>query len=207
MKRFFIYLALLFSFSAVAVADDAVALLEKARKNIEADRAVQFVFDYTVCDEEGVALFADNGSFKFDGDRYSLLLGTMKLWCDGVTQWSYINQTDEIYIATADAEEARLYNPSYLMGLYREGYVCSAMKEAGEVCVTMVASDDAQEFEKAVLSLDEKTLRPLSMEVYMSGQGCVKVKIDSYKPKCDFADRVYVCPMEDFPSAEIVDMR
>lgn len=207
MKKILIYIAFLFSFSVTAVADDAVALLENARKNIEADRAVQFVFDYTVCDEEGMALFADNGSFKFDGDRYSLLLGTMKLWCDGVTQWSYINQTNEIYIADADAEEARLYNPSYLMGLCSDGYVCSVMKEAGKACITMVAGDDAQEFERVVLSLDEKTLRPLSMEVYMSGQGSVKVKIDSYKPKCDFADRVYVCPMEDFPSAEIVDMR
>ena len=92
-----------------------------AIKKIEADAAVQMTFSYSVYDAGGTEQFSDDGSLKLDGGRYALLLSPMKLWCDGQTQWSYMAQVNEVYITDADSQEAQIYNPVYLMGLYKKG--------------------------------------------------------------------------------------
>lgn len=207
MKKIIFSLLLFFSVALCAQEKDAALLLEKAIKNIEADAAVQMTFSYSVFDADSAEQYADTGSLKLDGNSYSLLLSPMKLWCDGKTQWSYMEQTNEVYITEADSDEAQVYNPVYLMGLYKKGYDCS-LKRTGEAdVITLVAADAEQSFDKVVLSLDMKNMRPISMLIYMAGGGYTKVNVTSYKPGCNFDKRVYRCPVEDFPTAEIVDMR
>lgn len=206
MRKIIIFFLLL-PLAVFAQEKSAVALLEDAIKKIEADAAVQMTFSYSVFDAGGAEQFADDGSLKLDGKRYALLLSPMKLWCDGETQWSYMSQVNEVYITDADSDEAQVYNPVYLMGLYKEGYNCSVKKDGKMNVITMLATGEEQNFEKVVLSLDEKTLQPTAMSMFIAGQGYTNVTITSYKRGCDFDKRVYVCPLEDFPAAEIVDMR
>lgn len=185
----------------------AVQLLEKAVANIKADAAVQMQFDYVIYDEMGSEQYADNGSLKLDGNCYTLFVSPMRLWCDGVTQWSYMASADEIYVTEAGSEEAQAYNPVYLMGLYKNGYAAS-LKSAGEKSVvTLDATDGASYLYKVEITLDTESLRPAALRLYMEGQGSICVTISDYKPKCRFEKRVYSCPTEDYPSAEIVDMR
>lgn len=205
--RKYILMLLLLPCALLAQERDAKSLLAGAIKQIEADAAVQMLFSYSVYDAGGSEQFSDDGSLKLDGERYALLLSPLKLWCDGQTQWSYMAQTDEIYITEADSEDAQIYNPVYLMGLYKKGYDCSVKTAAGVDVVTLLATDKEQDFEKVVLSLDSKTAQPLDIQIFVAGQGYTAVKINSYKRGCNFDNRVYNCPTEDFPTAEIVDMR
>ncbi len=191
----------------VAQKNDAVQLLERAVGGIEADAAVQMTFDYSVCDNSGEELFSDNGSLKLDGERYSLLLAPMKLWCDGETQWSYIAANNEIYVTTADSDEAQVYNPLHLMGLYKKGYDCSLEKEAGKNKITLLSTSAEASFSKVVIMLDEKNNRPCAMCVYVDGEGFTSIAVTGYKTKCMFDERAYCCPVEDFPGVEVVDMR
>lgn len=206
MKKIIFALLLLFPFALCAQDNEAVVLLENAIKKIKADAAVQMTFSCSVYDAGGAEQFADDGSLKLDGDCYSLLMSPMKLWCDGKTQWSYMSGANEIYITDADSEEAQIYNPVYLMELYKKGYICSA-EAAGDTKTITLNADGEQDFDKVVLVLDAVALRPLSMQIFAEGQGYTKVDINSYKGGYSFDKRVYVCPLEDFPGAEIVDMR
>ncbi len=207
MKIKILLLLLLCPFVLAAQRNDAETLLAAAVQRIEADAAVQMTFDYIVYDNGGVEQYADNGTLKLDGERYSLLLSPLKLWCDGKTQWNYIAANNEVYITTADSDEAQLYNPLHLMGLYKKGYDCSLEKENGKSRVTLVAASPEASFGRVVITVDDKSLRPLAMRVFVEGEGCTAVTVTAYKPKCMFDDRVYHCPTEDFPSAEFVDMR
>ncbi|MBQ8270625.1 MAG: hypothetical protein IJZ22_05395 [Bacteroidaceae bacterium] len=200
-------LLLLSPIALVAQKQSAVEVLEHAIKSIEADAAVQMTFDYVVCDNAGAEQYADRGSLKLDGNCYSVLLTPMRLWCDGATQWSYMAANNEVYITAADSDEAQIYNPVYLMGLYKKGYKCSMEAHGGKNVITLTADGDEPSFDRVVITLDAKSMRPLSLRVFMSGQGYTDIAIDSYKPKCVFDKRVYRCPLEDYPDAEIVDMR
>lgn len=207
MRIKFSIIFLMLPFLLFAQQTAVTELLEQAVMKIEADAAVQMTFSYVLLDEDGNEQFADAGSLKLDGERYSLLISPMKLWCDGKAQWSYITANNEIYITEAGSEEAQIYNPAYLMGLYKKGYDCKMERDGGNNVITLVSASDEPSFEKVVVALDEKTLRPVAMSVYMNGQGCTRITINGYKPGCMFDDRVYRCPLEDFPGAEVVDMR
>lgn len=206
IKRIIAPLLLFLPVALYAQGGNAVAMLENAIKKIESDAAVQMTFTYNVYDAGGALQFSDDGSLKLDGECYALLLSPMKLWCDGRTQWSYMDQTNEVYITDADSDEAQVYNPVYLMGLYKKGYTCSVESVGGKNNITLLAKGE-QDFEKVVLALDAKTLQPVAMQIFVEGQGYTTVDITSYKSGYNFDKRVYACPLEDFPAAEIVDMR
>ncbi len=207
MKKTILSLLMLLPLVLYAQENSAVTMLEDAIKKVADDAAVQMAFTYSVYDVGGVEQFSDEGSLKLDGSRYALLLSPMKIWCDGTTQWSYISQVDEVYIANADSDEAQVYNPVYLMGLYKQGYSCFVESANGKNVITLQATSAEQSFDKVVLCLDAETLRPSSMQIFVEGQGYTSVVINSYKRGCSFDKRVYSCPLEDFPTAEIVDMR
>lgn len=207
MRKRIILLLLFLPLVLCAQERDAAAMLESAIKKIEADAAVQMTFSCSVYDVGGTPQFTDEGSLKLDGKRYSLLLSPMKLWCDGQTQWSYIAQANEVYITDADSDEAQIYNPVYLMGLYKKGYSTSLQSNGNTSVITLIATDAEQDFDKVVLTVDAKTLQPIAMQIFAAGQGYTEVAVTSYKRGYKFDNRVYVCPLEDFPTAEIVDMR
>ena len=208
MKKIFLSLFLFVATFAVAQERRAVQLLDEAVAKIEKEAPVQMLFDYTVCDSEGNKQFSDNGSIKLNGGSYALLLTQLKMWCDGVTQWVYMASNDEIYISDASSDESQIYNPVFLMNLHKNGYDASLEREKGNFMVTLLPSAGEQfSIEKVVIGLNGETLRPGSLRVYMGSQGWVDIAVSSYKPRCMFENRVYRCPLEDFPTAEVIDMR
>ncbi len=192
----------------VAKSDDAaIRLLDEAVENIRNDAALQLSFTCTVFDAEGVVVSTNDGSLKIDDSRYVLLLDDIKIWCDGETQWNYMAQTNEIYITEAGSEEAQNFSPIYLMQLYKQGYKATLHSDEKHKIVILEAADESNGIERVEVFLDSASVRPDILVMNISGQGSVEVIINDYKPKYKLEDRVYKCPVEDFPSSEIVDMR
>lgn len=203
-KIVFLFFAL---FPLVAVAQgSAEALLEKAVAVIKSDAAVQMDYDYTVYDDDGVIVYSDNGTMKLDNDRYSLVMENMKVWCDGKVQWSYMKDIDEVYITDADSEEAQNLSPLYIMEKYRENY-SMALVDKGASAMVVLTSKESEEVERLELVIDKETARLQSLFVYMPAQGKVEVFLNNYVAKCSFGRKEYECPVNAFPTAEIIDMR
>lgn len=203
-KIVFLFFAL---FPLVAVAQgSAEALLEKAVAVIKSDAAVQMDYDYTVYDDDGVIVYSDNGTMKLDNDRYSLVMENMKVWCDGKVQWSYMKDIDEVYITGADSEEAQNLSPLYIMEKYRDNY-SMALVDKGASAMVVLTSKESEEVERLELVIDKETARLQSLFVYMPAQGKVEVFLNNYVAKCSFGRKEYECPVNAFPTAEIIDMR
>lgn len=204
-KIVFLFFAL---FPLVAVAQgSAEALLEKAVAVIKSDAAVQMDYDYTVYDDDGVIVYSDNGTMKLDNDRYSLVMENMKVWCDGKVQWSYMKDIDEVYITGADSEEAQNLSPLYIMEKYRENYSMALVDKGASAMVVLTSKESEEEIERLELVIDKETARLQSLFIYMSAQGKVEVFLNNYVAKCSFGRKEYECPVNAFPTAEIIDMR
>lgn len=205
MRKIALFVFLLFPLVATSQ-KDAAALLSKVVEKIKADAALQMDYAYTVCDEDGAVVYSDNGTMKLDNECYSLDMDNMKVWCNGKTQWSYMKDIDEVYITDAGSEEAQNLSPLYIMEAYRENYSLLLEKLDGtQVLITMTDAD--AEVNKVELFIDTAKSSLLGMTVHMSAQGCIEVQLNNYTPKCKFDKKIYECPVENFPEAEIVDMR
>lgn len=204
-KIVFLFFAL---FPLVAVAQgSAEALLDKAVAVIKSDAAVQMNYDYTVYDDDDVIVYSDNGTMKLDNDRYSLAMENMKVWCDGKVQWSYMKDIDEVYITGADSEEAQNLSPLYIMEKYRENYSMVLVDKGTSAMVILTSKEPEEEVERLELVIDKETARLQSLFIYMSAQGKVEVFLNNYVAKCSFGRNEYECPINAFPTAEIIDMR
>ena len=186
---------------------DADAVLDKALASLKADLPVRMDYIYEVLDDDRELLQGDKGVIYIDNNRYALLMQDMKVWCDGVSQWSYMREVDEVYITDADSDEAQNLSPLYVMEHYRDGYSVSATSKDGIVTVTLQAKGDGRGVESVQLLVRESDSRLVTMIISMPGQGSVEVNLDGYVAKCGAGDDVFKCPLEQFSTSEIIDMR
>lgn len=186
---------------------DANIVLDKALASIKADLPVQMGYDYEVLGDDNELLQSDKGVIYIDNNRYALLMQDMKVWCDGETQWSYMREVDEVYVTDADSDEAQNLSPLYIMEHYREGYSASAVSEDGVVTVTLQAMSEESDVESVQLLIFESDYRLVSMIISMAGQGCVLVELDGYIANCGVGDEIFTCPLDNFQTSEVIDMR
>ena len=205
MRKTVILLLLLLP--AVAFAQSAaVEFLDKAVAAMKADAAVQMDYSSTVYDENGKAVQTDKGVMRLDGNCYSLLMDEMKVWCNGKVQWSYMSSVNEIYITDAASDEAQNMSPLYIMEKFRDGFAASMEKKGNATDIVLESAGGDDNINKVLLRFGNGGRLEL-MCIYMAGQGRIEVLLDEYTAHCSFPDSVYECPVEDFPSAEVVDMR
>lgn len=214
MRRVFAIVLMLLPLLARADGEGAVRLLDRAVAHIKSDGGVQMDFEYSAYDAGGEPLFAEKGLFYADcrlGDkgkeRFALLLDELKIWCDGVQQWNYSARTGEIYITAADSDEAQSLSPLHIMQLYKSGYNCSLDNEGANDVVTLLPIDDSGEFTKVMIYINKVSLQPVRMRLFMGDNGRIDIAIKSYKGGLELKEATFVCPVNDFPNVEIVDMR
>ena len=208
MKKIaFILFFLPFVLYAQTGSKEANALLDKAVAAIKNDAAVQMDYYYKVKDDDGTVVQQDEGVIKLDGDKYALIMGNMKVWCNGKVQWSYMKDIDEIYITDAKSDEAQNLSPLSVMEMYRAGYVSSLAQRGEFSVVTLTATKADAEISKVELHFAKGSSRLSAMFIYMTGQGSVEVRMKNYSAKCKFGKSQYECPVKQYPTAEVVDMR
>lgn len=206
MKYINLFLLLLLPFVGFSQQLDADALLDKVVETMKNDAPLQMDYSYTVYDDDGTVLLKDKGVMRLEGNRYSLVMDKMGVWCDGETQWSYMLDIDEVYITDAASDEAQNLSPLFIIENYRKGCSKQAEMQNGMLLVTL-QSVDGGEIEKVLLGVDAEDNRLKTMTIFMDGQGYIDVLLDKYQINCIFASDVYKCPIEELDASDIIDMR
>jgi hypothetical protein len=67
-----------------------------------------------------------------------------------------------------------------------------------------MADDGTESVELHIRNSDNRLVK---MVIYMPGQGGLEVLLDGYAAKCGADSSVFVCPVDEFRTAEIIDMR
>lgn len=205
MKNIISLLLMLLPLFGSAQVLNAEALLDKVISTMKTDLPLQMEYSYVVYDGDE-EIDRDKGVMKLEGCRYSLLMNKMAVWCNGETQWSYMHEVNEIYISDASSDEAQNLSPLFIMENYRNECAKKAELQNGDLVITLQAMSDS-DVEKVVLFIDANRNRLKSLDVLISGQGNLKIVLDKYQVKCNFASNVYECPVKDYSTAEIIDMR
>ena len=206
MKNIFLLMLLFLPLCAKAQMLDAEAMLDKAVEVMKADAPLQMDYSYTVYDDDGEVVVNDKGVMRLDGNRYSLVMDKMGVWCNGKTQWSYMLEIDEIYITDSSSDEAQNLSPLFIMENYRNGCTKEVAMQGGMAVITLFGAEE-NGYEKVVLRIGADDNRLKAMDIFMPGQGQVAIVLDKYQIKCNFAPDVYRCPVEELNASEIVDMR
>ena len=136
-------LVMLFAASPVSAQGAAEVWLNKATEKLR-NKGTEIAFRIH---EEGVNI---SGKLLMDGEKFLYDTDEMKIWFDGITQWTLQmgNGYNELYINNPTPEEQQSINPYLLLSNYKEHFTIAdgGRKDNGkpEHKVIMTPNDKSQ---------------------------------------------------------------
>ena len=215
MKRLLLMFALwatLAPLSAGAQTKEARALLDKTAEAFRKAGGVEIAFGmkaYTDGKPEGESA----GVIRLKGEKFRLEVPGNLTWFDGETQWTYVEENEEVNVSTPTDEELRSINPYTFIYMYREGFDCrlgEKKAQGGRIAqeVVLTATDPKQDLASVTLLIEAGTYRPLSIRLEQRGTKTVsEITVTAYRTGQRYADKDFTFNPSDYPDAEVIDLR
>jgi outer membrane lipoprotein-sorting protein len=189
----------------------AEAIIEKTAKCYRQWKGMYIAFAANMrSDANGVAESFE-GTIRMKKDKFILQTPDRTTWFDGVTQWTYVLQGDEVNISAPSGAELRYLNPMLLLNDYQKDFDVSYIgestsgnaKAAYDVALTPKKKDD---IEKIELQIEKNTSLPAKIVVTMKRDIRSVFTIRTIREEA-FPDATFTFPEANYPNAEMIDLR
>ena len=199
-------LVMLFAASPVSAQGAAEVWLNKATEKLR-NKGTEIAFRIH---EDGINI---SGKLLMDGEKFLYDTDEMKIWFDGITQWTLQTGSDynELYINNPSIEEQRSINPYMLLNSYKEHFIAT---DGGE------KSYNGKPVHMVTLKPNDANLEAPSFNVYIASDGnlalleliapdgeAYKIDIRSMRSGLTFSKETFTYSAKDFPADEVIDMR
>lgn len=198
MKKLFLLLVVAFFATSVFAADNAKQILDKTASIVGSKGGAQA--DFTI---SGAKINA-SGTIRIKGNKFFANTPQGKVWFDGKTQWTYMQNTEEVNITTPTAAQQAQMNPMTFINLYKSGYKLSVKTVDGKYEVRMQAQG-TKSIQEMYVVINKTTYTPTQVRMCMKGKWTT-VNIRNFKAAKQ-ADSVFTFKAGEYPDAEIVDLR
>ncbi len=193
-------------------AQDAHAILEKAAAAYENSNGISASFTMqtrSAGQREGESL---EGTIQMRDDKFTLVTPGTLTWFNGTTQWTYVERNDEVNVTNPTGEELRFTNPVFLLNSYKKGF--SAAYKGESTAPNGKAAYDVEltpkkkgDIVKVELQIEKYSGFPACITV-VSGNGVTStVRIGQLTTGVNQPDCFFVFNEEDYPDAEVIDLR
>lgn len=150
------------------------------------------------------------GVLALKGECFYLECGGVKSWFDGKTQWSYVEQNEEVTISTPSAEELQSINPYALINSYKTLFECRygtrhAMKgqTGNEIILIPREKGDIQ----SIVVFISAEYHPLCITIKLANGETQEFRILSYQTNQPYTNAYFRFDSRKYPNAEVIDMR
>ena len=153
---------------------------------------------------------SQSGEILLQNECFYLNCNGIKSWFDGTTQWSYVEQNEEVTISLPTPEEIQTINPYALIGMYKKGfgYTYEGLKsrngkEGHEIKLTPINSEEIT----SIFLIISPSFYPTYIEINQKNGEQQKFFVESYKKEDKKPLETFRFQTADYPNAEIIDMR
>jgi len=189
--------------------DDPRQILDAAVSRLENSGGVRGQFTITQFDGTKEA-GSTQGHIAMHGERYTLTTPEHITWYDGKTQWTWLKSSNEVNVTTPTQTELRKSSPAALLGAYKKGYNLSMKKSKlrGRRVweITMTAISSVSRPERVVIDIAQDDYVPMCLRARNDGNW-TRFAIFEYAVKQQFSENEFRFRQEDYPTAEVIDLR
>lgn len=150
------------------------------------------------------------GKLLLRGDKFYLESGGIRTWFDGKTQWSYVEQNEEVNVSTPTTEELQSVNPYALLTSYKKSFNYRYVgektrqgKRGQEILLTPKASQDV----KSITLNVKENGSPVYIAIQLHNGEKQEFQISSYQTGVNLPDATFRFNKQKYPEAEIIDLR
>lgn len=210
MKRLILTLTLLLPFLGVYSQKnkDAKYLLDNATALLQKEGGIKTSF-YSSTYKGGIMEGDTKGVLYLKGEKFVLETNEMKTWYDGKYQWSLIFEMEEVNVSEPTEEELQEINPYQLLKLYKKGYSYSLSGNVknGAIEVLLKAQDKSRNYQQIKVWINQTSYEPNLLEVMTKDNRIAKIQIKEFSKGIKLSDALFRFNNEDYPDADIIDLR
>ncbi|MCK4676588.1 MAG: outer membrane lipoprotein carrier protein LolA [Bacteroidales bacterium] len=211
-NRLVLVLVALLFFIITAAAQDkkASAILDDLKEKTQSYKTIKMIFSYSLDNENEDIHESFDGELLLKGNKYRLSIAGQEVICDGESTWTYIQDAEEIQINSIEDDDEAL-TPNNLFTSYYDNYKSKFNKEYEENGRTIQVIDltplEGKSYSKIQLLLIKETLHFDSFIIYDKNGNLFTYKVIEFIPNMVIDDEKFVFNAEDYPDAEVIDMR
>ena len=193
----------------------AEKILNKLSKKTKSYKTLRVKFNYTIENLKEKSKNTYKGYAFIAGKKYKLITPGNKIFSDGTTVWSYLEEAHEMTISEPDEDEESILNPSRLFSIYEKGfkfqYIGQEKTKSGKVFDVIdlfPEKPEKKKFSRIRLRILPKEMQLKSIHSFGTNGTHVIVNILEYKPNVKISDKLFKFDKSKYPKdIEIVDIR
>lgn len=186
-------------FCTTTFAQTAKSVLDKAAANITVKSGVQANFKMSG------SMGNTSGTIAVKGRKFHATTPQAIIWFDGKTQWTYMKNNDEVNVTTPTESQLQAINPYNFINLYKNGYAATLNKSGKDYIVHLTASSKDKKIKEMFITINKSTYHPTQVKL-LQGTKWTVFDITDLK-KQNIADSLFRFNANDFPQAEVIDLR
>ena len=176
-----------------------IEILDKAERSIQNSEGIRVKFESN-----------NHGTFLMKGEKFYLNCAGIQTWYNGNTQWSYVEENDEVTITTPSLDELQSVNPYLLIKSYKKGYICKSCKKStlnGYHGYEIVLIPNKNQDIASITLFISDNYRPLYIKFTQNNQSSIEFKVTSWEESKNLSDDLFIFNTNKFPNTEIIDLR
>jgi outer membrane lipoprotein-sorting protein len=212
MKRIVVISLILFPLFAISQ-KNIKDILDSLSATVASYKSLYFEYTMTIKDRHLNTSEMQDGKVLMKGCKYRLSTKGVEIYTDGVTQWQYLKDDNEVVISLTDSTSDIVTNPlGFILGDKKE----FKQKLKGEVVedgfnlleIDFYPWDIKMPYSYIRIRIDDSKHRPYSIQ-YVGKDGVdYTIKIKNYTPNADAPeDGEFVFDPSKHPGVETVDLR
>ncbi len=211
MKKILFALALLSTISIFAQSNkEAEKLVKDVINKIASYDNFSAELSYTMINVEMDINEKKTGSILVSGDKYKVEMEGQVIFSDGVTLWTYLEDSEEVMISNVSDNEDGI-SPTSILTKYDEDYKSSfdndkKYKNSDVKKIDLKTTKD-KGFQKLSLIINQKNLSLDSFSVYDMNGNVFTYHIINLKPNITLEEGTFVFSEKKYPDVEVIDMR
>jgi outer membrane lipoprotein-sorting protein len=207
---YYTFLLFCFCLQSVSAQSDATAqkLLSDLLTSIKST-AVKTDFRLTMT-MKGSPSQTANGTFTLKGSKFVLDMNQLKVYFNGITQWSYMAQNNEVTISSPSSKELSETNPMAILVNYSSKSninFTSETKSSKNHCIEMIPNAKDKDISKITVQVSKSTNDLSSIKVIYKNGNVNSLILNSFKKGVQVNDNFFEFNKANFKEVVVNDLR
>lgn len=146
-----------------------------------------------------------SGTVAIKGNKFNARTPQNIVWYDGKTQWSYMKKTNEVNVSNPTQAQQMSMNPYTFINIYKTGYKMDMKVNGNNYEVHLVAQNAKRSITEMYITINKSSYVPSQVKM-KQGKNWSTISISNFQQK-SIPNSTFTFRSEDFPSAEVIDLR
>ncbi|MCQ2317454.1 MAG: outer membrane lipoprotein carrier protein LolA [Bacteroidales bacterium] len=207
MRKHLMLIISILTLATNTFAQNAEQVFKAAVDKLKAYDNIEIAFDYQMINTTAGIDELMTGTGHLQGDSYKLNIAGQEMICNGSTLWTYMPDSQEVMVSSVDSEDGG--SPLSVINSYYDNINAKFLpgSDPSKTTIEVTPKEKDENFNKLVVVAETKTMNLKEVHLFDNNGSEFVYSITKFITNQILPDNFFIFNEEDYPGAEIIDMR